>query len=223
MHILNVYCKRVFKKKSSHILMCGFQNSNIDICKNKPQKYATKIPTTKQKGIHTLHQFIVSKPNTAHATKFFLRLLFHSSHFSFLVTFGDDVTKIQKYYVIFVYILQGKMGNTKNQKTKMNFQLLDVWAWNSITSCASISIIWLLGWTIQVEIPFCDNYAICSTQTVVYYFLWCWSSSRIRWIFSFWLAGVVKRLLRWLGLLRFYLEPIFRNVVQSQNSSPIEI
>ena len=71
MHILNVYCKRVFKKKSSHILMCGFQNSNIDICKNKPQKYATKIPTTKQKGIHTLHQFIVSKPNTAHATKFF--------------------------------------------------------------------------------------------------------------------------------------------------------
>ena len=88
----------------------------------------------------------------------------------------------------------------------MNFQLLDVWAWNSITSCASISIIWLLGWTIQVEIPFCDNYAICSTQTVVYYFLWCWSSSRIRWIFSFWLAGVVKRLLRWLGLLRFYLK-----------------
>ena len=65
--------------------MCGFQNSNIDICKNKPQKYATKIPTTKQKGIHTLHQFIVSKPNTAHATKFFLRLLFRSSHFSFLV------------------------------------------------------------------------------------------------------------------------------------------
>ena len=51
--------------------MCGFQNSNIDICKNKPQKYATKIPTTKQKGIHTFHQFIVSKPNTAHATKFF--------------------------------------------------------------------------------------------------------------------------------------------------------
>ena len=81
--------------------MCGFQNSNIDICKNKPQKYATKIPTTKQKGIHTLHQFIVSKPNTAHATKFFLRLLFRSSHFWFLVTFGDKNIKIRKYYVIF--------------------------------------------------------------------------------------------------------------------------
>ena len=51
-----------------------------------------------------------------------------------MVTFGDEVTKIRKYYVIFVYILQGKMGkmeknqerksrnksnqNTKNQKTK---------------------------------------------------------------------------------------------------------
>ena len=49
--------------------------------------------------------------------------------------FGDIVTKIQKYYAIFVHILQGKMGkteknlerksrnlsdqNTKNQKTKI--------------------------------------------------------------------------------------------------------
>ena len=34
--------------------------------------------------------------------------------FLFLVTFGNEVTKIRKYYVIFVYILQGKME--KNQK-----------------------------------------------------------------------------------------------------------
>ena len=35
----------------------------------------------------------------------------------FLVTFGDEVTKIRKYYLIIVYILQGKMGKTeKNQK-----------------------------------------------------------------------------------------------------------
>ena len=47
--------------------------------------------------------------------------------FWILVTFGDEVMKIQKYYVIFVYILQGKMGKTeknatkvtKNQKTKI--------------------------------------------------------------------------------------------------------
>jgi len=38
-------------------------------------------------------------------------------HFWFLVTFGDGVMKIRKYYVIFVYILQGKMGKTeKNRK-----------------------------------------------------------------------------------------------------------
>ena len=37
--------------------------------------------------------------------------------FWFLVTFGDKVTKIRKYYVIFVYISLGKMGKTeKNQK-----------------------------------------------------------------------------------------------------------
>ena len=41
--------------------------------------------------------------------------------FCFLVTFGDKVTKMQKYYVIFVYILQGKITERKPlkyQKTK---------------------------------------------------------------------------------------------------------
>ena len=33
--------------------------------------------------------------------------------FWFLVTIGDEGTKIQKYYIIFVYILQGKMGKTQ--------------------------------------------------------------------------------------------------------------
>ena len=50
--------------------------------------------------------------------------------FWFLVFFGNEVTK--KYYIIFVYVLQGKMGKTeknrkenqatkvtKNQKTKI--------------------------------------------------------------------------------------------------------
>ena len=38
-------------------------------------------------------------------------------HFWFLVTFGDEDTKIQKYYVILVYILQEKMGKMeKNRK-----------------------------------------------------------------------------------------------------------
>ena len=45
-------------------------------------------------------------------------LMFGSSHFSFLVTFDDEVRKIQKYYVIFVYILQGKMGKTETNGEK---------------------------------------------------------------------------------------------------------
>jgi uncharacterized membrane protein YoaT (DUF817 family) len=39
--------------------------------------------------------------------------------FGFLVTFGAEIKKIQKYYVIFVYILQGKMGK-KEKKQKEN-------------------------------------------------------------------------------------------------------
>ena len=39
--------------------------------------------------------------------------------FWFLVTFGDEVTKIQKYYVIFVNILQGKMGKMKKNGKKI--------------------------------------------------------------------------------------------------------
>ena len=39
--------------------------------------------------------------------------------FWILVTFGGEVTKIQEYYVIFVYILHGKMGKTvKTRKEK---------------------------------------------------------------------------------------------------------
>ena len=37
------------------------------------------------------------------------------SRFRFLDTFGDEVTKIRKYYVIFAYILQGKMGKTQKK------------------------------------------------------------------------------------------------------------
>ena len=39
--------------------------------------------------------------------------------FLFLVTFVDKLMKIQKYYVIFVYILQGKMGKTEKNEKKI--------------------------------------------------------------------------------------------------------
>ena len=44
--------------------------------------------------------------------------MFCSSHVLFLVFghFGDEVTKIQKYHIIFVYILQGKTGKGENWK-----------------------------------------------------------------------------------------------------------
>ena len=38
--------------------------------------------------------------------------------FWFLVTFGDEITKIQKHYIIFVYILQGKMDKTEKNGKK---------------------------------------------------------------------------------------------------------
>ena len=38
---------------------------------------------------------------------------------SFLVTFGDQVTKIRKYYGTFVYILQGKMCKTEKNRIKI--------------------------------------------------------------------------------------------------------
>ena len=61
--------------------------------------------------------------------------VFRSSHFWFLVTFEDEVTKIQKYYVKFDYILQGKwkenhatkatkIPKTKRRKYGMNKTLL---------------------------------------------------------------------------------------------------
>ena len=54
--------------------------------------------------------YLTSKDSAESKNKF--RLF----HFSFLVTFGDEVTKIRKYYVIFVYILQGKMGKTQKKQ-----------------------------------------------------------------------------------------------------------
>ena len=43
-------------------------------------------------------------------------------HFWFLITFGDKVMKIQTHYVIFVYILQGKMGKTEKKTRKKIMQ-----------------------------------------------------------------------------------------------------
>ena len=43
-------------------------------------------------------------------------LMFISFHFLFFVSFGNEVTKIWKYFVIFVYILQGKKSKMEIQR-----------------------------------------------------------------------------------------------------------
>ena len=64
-----------------------------------------------------------------------MQLYFHkrclssrSSHFRFwfLVTFGDEVMKIQKYYVIFVYILQGKVCKMEKRDYTKKTKIGDV-------------------------------------------------------------------------------------------------
>ena len=47
-------------------------------------------------------------------SKKWLKLFIHPIfRFWFLMTFGDEVMNVRKYYVIFVYILEGKMGKTE--------------------------------------------------------------------------------------------------------------
>ena len=61
-------------------------------------------------GCRKIHMFINFLPP-------FVCQMFCSSHFLFLflVTFGDKITKIQKCYVIFVCILQGKMDKMEKK------------------------------------------------------------------------------------------------------------
>ena len=56
---------------------------------------------------HSIYIKTVSSNVLAHVC--FVHPIFR---FWFLVTFVEEVTKIQKYYIIFVYILQGRMGKT---------------------------------------------------------------------------------------------------------------
>ena len=52
----------------------------------------------------------------------FRNISFIPFFFWFLDSFDDEVIKIQKYYIIFVYILQGKKEKTKKKITQLNDQ-----------------------------------------------------------------------------------------------------
>ena len=91
---------------------------SIGMLKIWSQKIQIKIQMMGASIIHaqTMPTLVVGEVNQVHCEWF----MFRSSHFWFLVTFDNEVMKIRKYYVIFVYILQGKMEKT---------------GWNSISLC----------------------------------------------------------------------------------------
>ena len=59
--------------------------------------------------------FSWNKHNSCH----YLQIFLYVSFFPFLVAFDDEVMKIWKYCMIFVYILQGKMGKTEKPRKKI--------------------------------------------------------------------------------------------------------
>ena len=80
------------------ILFCNSQLFRSEFCQwTRRQKSSSRIPAACKSSC----------------------LLFCSSHFWFLVTFVDEVMKIQKYYIIFIYILQGEMSQTENKEKKI--------------------------------------------------------------------------------------------------------
>jgi hypothetical protein len=62
---------------------------------------------------HSIYIKKVSSTVLAHVC--FVHLIFG---FWFLLAFFEEVTKIRKYYIIFVYVLQGKMGKMKKMEGK---------------------------------------------------------------------------------------------------------
>ena len=63
-------------------------------------------------GNFEIGTFNISNSRGGGGGKCFVHPIFR---FWVLVTFGDKVTKILKYYVIFVYILQGKTVKNRNE------------------------------------------------------------------------------------------------------------
>ena len=68
--------------------------------------------------IHSLKVYIFWE-TTKNIPTFLLCFLHPIFHFWFLVTYGDEVMKIQKYYVISVYIFQRKMGKLEKNRKKI--------------------------------------------------------------------------------------------------------
>ena len=95
---------------------CGFY------CQHADAHYYTIGITNRLLNPTTIMAYVVQLHNGIY--RFALNFLFicfvHPIfRFWFLVTFGNEVTKIQKYCVIFVYILQGKIGKMEKNRKKI--------------------------------------------------------------------------------------------------------
>ena len=96
-----------------NVLSVQAMSSGIYQCINNDEKPVFRRPSKSQQHWVEIH----SKGELSFTFTFcFVLSIFR---FWFLVTFEDEVTKIRKYYVIFVYILQGKMGKTEKNRKKI--------------------------------------------------------------------------------------------------------
>ena len=83
--------------------------------------------------------------------------------FRFLVTFGDELTKIRKYYAIFVYIMQGKIGKMEKNGKKITQQKWPKYQkyWNKTFTCFTCIGYWiflpLFFWNL-VQVHFCLSF-----------------------------------------------------------------
>ena len=111
------------------------------------------------------------------------RHVFCSSHFSFLVlvTYDDQVMKIQKYYVIFVYILQGKTSKTGKKTERKSYNLSDqkqktqmtkIWDERNISKDNSVWGYWFASTTIEhvkwneIRVSFLVQNTVCILKLI---------------------------------------------------------
>ena len=119
-------------------------------------------------GIYFKHKILFTFHQNNFPSPFLIYCFFHPIFgFWFLVTFVNKVMKIPKYYVIFVFILQGKMAKTEKMERKLcnqsvqntRNQKMKIWykqniSSNLLSSCIILScniLLWKLTRHIKIK------------------------------------------------------------------------
>ena len=106
-------------KVGKYFSKISFHGRTVDLNTQNKNSTIQLICTEKRGGLVRKNVLLIRLQQLMHyiynGLIFFLNTYVWFIPFSFLVTLGDEVTKIQKYYVIFVYILQDKMGKTEKE------------------------------------------------------------------------------------------------------------